>query len=319
MTMAIRSKKDMEAVAVKEGVEDEKLEKLIREQRVVALQEKRLDAALEELLKLEKEARSTGDAPRIQRVAVAIVQLCYDARAWKTLIKQILFLSQRPDQLNQAIVAMVQQAVSYLNDIPDLDTRNELAEALNNVSSSKGLQSLCWYLLLTPHESLSGQSKTQMADLDLSGIDLSCESQEERAERQFQESTQQQVLSPDFESRPTTPPQQRMRVKDMSPSVCRAPLKKKPYIIRKPMGPVRRRLFSQATPSDVEEFLSELEQSNHQRFIDRYNFDPVKEKPLPGRFEWSPQRLPRPELTRATSVDSSTEVRKSELASTLSA
>ena len=37
----------------------------------------------------------------------------------------------------QAIVAMVQQAVSYLNDIPDLDTRNELAEALNNVSSSK--------------------------------------------------------------------------------------------------------------------------------------------------------------------------------------
>lgn len=105
------------------------------------------------------------------------------------------------------------------------------------------------------------------------------ESQEERAQRQsklgehFQEPTQQQVHSPDFESRPTTPPQQRMRVKDMSPSICRAPLKKKPYIIRKPMGPVRRRLFSQASPADVEEFLSELEQSNHQRFIDRLEFD----------------------------------------------
>ena len=37
----------------------------------------------------------------------------------------------------QAIAAMVQQAVSYLNDIPDLDTKNELAETLNNVSSSK--------------------------------------------------------------------------------------------------------------------------------------------------------------------------------------
>lgn len=37
----------------------------------------------------------------------------------------------------QAIVAMVQQAVSYLNDIPDLDTRNELAETLNSVSSSR--------------------------------------------------------------------------------------------------------------------------------------------------------------------------------------
>jgi hypothetical protein len=65
------------------------------------VQEKRLDAALEELLKLEKEARSTADAPRIQRVVVAIVQLCYEARAWKTLIKQILFLSQRPNQLKQ--------------------------------------------------------------------------------------------------------------------------------------------------------------------------------------------------------------------------
>lgn len=65
------------------------------------MQEKRLDAAIEELLKLEKEVRSTADAPRIQRVVVAIIQLCYEARAWKTLIKQILFLSQRPDQLKQ--------------------------------------------------------------------------------------------------------------------------------------------------------------------------------------------------------------------------
>lgn len=40
------------------------------------------------------------------------------------------------------------------------------------------------------------------------------------------------------------------------------------------MGPVRRRLFtSQATSADVDEFLSELEQSNHQRFIDRLEFD----------------------------------------------
>jgi hypothetical protein len=103
------------------------------------------------------------------------------------------------------------------------------------------------------------------------------ESQQERTQghsklgEYFQE--QQQLLSPDFESRPITPPQQRMRVKDMSPSICRAPLKKKPYIIRKPMGPVRRRLFSQASPADVEEFLSELEQSNHQRFIDRLEID----------------------------------------------
>lgn len=55
-----------------------------------------------------------------------------------------------PDLLSpwQAIIAMVQQAVSYLNDIPDLDTRNELVETLNNVSSSKvpffTLLRRCW-------------------------------------------------------------------------------------------------------------------------------------------------------------------------------
>lgn len=37
----------------------------------------------------------------------------------------------------QAVVAMIQLAVSYLKDIPDLDTRNELADTVNNVTSSK--------------------------------------------------------------------------------------------------------------------------------------------------------------------------------------
>lgn len=64
-------------------------------------QEKRLDAAIEELLKLETELRSTSDARRIQRVVVSILQLCYEAQAWKTLIKQIRFFSQCPDQLKQ--------------------------------------------------------------------------------------------------------------------------------------------------------------------------------------------------------------------------
>lgn len=122
----------------------------------------------------------------------------------------------------QAIVAMVQQAVSYLNDIPDLDTRNELAETLNNVSSSKvpfftlvplwrwstcqdreccrcfvyvcwccdsvgwlqdvysphryyhaGLAKFVLVLALDSNESLSSRSKSQLVDLNLSGLDLS--------------------------------------------------------------------------------------------------------------------------------------------------
>lgn len=65
------------------------------------MQEKRLDAAVEELLKLETEVRFAADLARTERVVMTIIQLCYEARAWKTLIRQVSFLSQRPDQLKQ--------------------------------------------------------------------------------------------------------------------------------------------------------------------------------------------------------------------------
>ncbi len=37
----------------------------------------------------------------------------------------------------QAVKAMVQQAAQYLDDVPDMDTRNELIETLNSVSFGK--------------------------------------------------------------------------------------------------------------------------------------------------------------------------------------
>ncbi len=48
----------------------------------------------------------------------------------------------------QAVKAMVQQAAQYLDDVPDMDTRNELIETLNSVSfgkvPTKFLSSLFW-------------------------------------------------------------------------------------------------------------------------------------------------------------------------------
>lgn len=37
----------------------------------------------------------------------------------------------------QVVKAMVQQAAQYIDDAPDMDTRNELIETLNSVSSGK--------------------------------------------------------------------------------------------------------------------------------------------------------------------------------------
>jgi predicted exporter len=66
-------------------------------------QERRLDAAIEELLKLENQMRCAADVSRTRRIVVAIIQLCYEARAWKTLNDQIHLLSQRQQQLQQVL------------------------------------------------------------------------------------------------------------------------------------------------------------------------------------------------------------------------
>jgi 26S proteasome regulatory subunit N5 len=64
-------------------------------------QGKKLDVAIEALLNLEKQARLAADITGTRKVVIAIMQLCYEARAWKTLIEQILVLSKRRSQLKQ--------------------------------------------------------------------------------------------------------------------------------------------------------------------------------------------------------------------------
>ncbi|CAN6486213.1 unnamed protein product [Victoria cruziana] len=40
------------------------------------------------------------------------------------------------------------------------------------------------------------------------------------------------------------------------------------------------------TAREMEEFFSVAEQQEHRRFIEKYNYDPVNDLPLPGRYEW---------------------------------
>ncbi|KAF3792191.1 Cyclin-dependent kinase inhibitor 5 [Nymphaea thermarum] len=40
------------------------------------------------------------------------------------------------------------------------------------------------------------------------------------------------------------------------------------------------------TAREMEEFFSDAEQQEKQRFIEKYNYDPVNDLPLPGRYEW---------------------------------
>lgn len=71
------------------------------------VQDGKLDAAIESLLNYEKHVRLAADVPGTRKVVLAIIQLCYEAKAWKTLNEQILLLSKRRSQLKQASVTDV--------------------------------------------------------------------------------------------------------------------------------------------------------------------------------------------------------------------
>ncbi|XP_027178753.1 26S proteasome non-ATPase regulatory subunit 12 homolog A-like [Coffea eugenioides] len=97
----------------------------------------KLDERIEALLNEEKQMRQNGDVAGTRKAVTEILQLCFEARAWKTLNDQIVLLSKRRGQLKQAVQAMVQQAMQYIDQTPDLETKIELIKTLNNVSAGK--------------------------------------------------------------------------------------------------------------------------------------------------------------------------------------
>ncbi|XP_044465701.1 26S proteasome non-ATPase regulatory subunit 12 homolog A-like [Mangifera indica] len=96
-----------------------------------------LEAQIDQLLNIEKQMRLSGDVTGTKKAVTDILQLCFEAKDWKTLNEQIVNLSKKRGQLKQAVTAMVQQAMQYIDETPDVDTRIELIKTLNNVSAGK--------------------------------------------------------------------------------------------------------------------------------------------------------------------------------------
>ncbi|EOY09837.1 26S proteasome regulatory subunit (RPN5), putative isoform 1 [Theobroma cacao] len=96
-----------------------------------------LEAAIEQLLNVEKQMRFAGDVAETKKAVTDILQLCFEAKDWKSLNEQIVNLSKKRGQLKQAVTAMVQQAMQYIDETPDLETRIELIKTLNSVSAGK--------------------------------------------------------------------------------------------------------------------------------------------------------------------------------------
>jgi len=97
----------------------------------------KLSEALEALTTLEKQTRTGGDMLSTARVLVLIVRLCFEAKDYKLLNDQISVFAKRRGQLKQAVVKMVQEAMEYLDKLPNKELEYELIETLRSVTEGK--------------------------------------------------------------------------------------------------------------------------------------------------------------------------------------
>lgn len=99
--------------------------------------ESKFNDALEQLLSLEKQARIGSDMMSSARVLVAIVQVIFDVRKWDLLNEYIAILVKKRSQSKQAIVKMVQECVTYVDQTPDKESKIKLIDTLRTVTEGK--------------------------------------------------------------------------------------------------------------------------------------------------------------------------------------
>ncbi|XP_019613775.1 PREDICTED: 26S proteasome non-ATPase regulatory subunit 12-like [Branchiostoma belcheri] len=99
--------------------------------------EGKLQEALDILLSLEKQTRTAADMHSTARILVKVVQLCFERNNWEALNENIILLSKRRSQLKQAITKMVQEAVTYVDKTPNMETKLKLIDTLRTVTEGK--------------------------------------------------------------------------------------------------------------------------------------------------------------------------------------
>lgn len=109
---------------------------LLPETEALAKQGK-LNEALDKLLSIEKQARNAADQASTGRILVQVVKLCYECKDWKLLNEEIVLLSKKHGQLKAATSKMIQEAMSYLDSTPDMETKLELIDTLRTVTDGK--------------------------------------------------------------------------------------------------------------------------------------------------------------------------------------
>ncbi|KAJ8318893.1 hypothetical protein KUTeg_003984 [Tegillarca granosa] len=97
----------------------------------------KLNEALDVLLALEKQTRTASDTHSTSRILVTIVKLCFETKNWDALNENIVLLTKKRSQIKQSVTKMIQEACTYVDKTPNLDTKLKLIDTLRTVTAGK--------------------------------------------------------------------------------------------------------------------------------------------------------------------------------------
>ncbi|CAM9991246.1 unnamed protein product [Ectocarpus sp. 12 AP-2014] len=97
----------------------------------------KLADGLDIIMSLERLCRVGNDFPNLKEVILTAARLCRQVGDWAQLNTTLTLISKRRGQHSKAVTAMVQEAVGWLDETPDKDTRVLLLVALRDITDGK--------------------------------------------------------------------------------------------------------------------------------------------------------------------------------------
>lgn len=98
-----------------------------------------LREAVESLMGLEKACRLGNDQPSLKKVVLAMVRMCKDSGDFDYMNQTLLMISKRRAQSKGAVIAIVEEAMSYLDSgvLPDDAAKEKALVALRDVTEGR--------------------------------------------------------------------------------------------------------------------------------------------------------------------------------------
>lgn len=106
-------------------------------QSLAVANEKGIDEAVSLLFALEKKCRLSNDHTNLKEVCLHAVKLCREKNDWTKLNTVLALINKRNSQSKTTIIAVVAEAMSFIDLTPTTDIKIELIKALMEICDGK--------------------------------------------------------------------------------------------------------------------------------------------------------------------------------------